>query len=257
MSTMTMGAPAEQDRFSKYFGYAVAAHVGLILAMAFVPSGWLGGQVEAERNVMYISLGGSVGDRTTGLRSADARAVQEATPEPVRPQFQAPAEKAPEMAIPEKIVKAPAKPAPKTPIVSTPAARPNTRTPIRGAEVREGQARVDTGATTGAGGLAVGGGGTGGETNLANFCCPAYIEQMTAAIRRNWKQHQGVAGLNTVRFTIERDGRITGLEMLEPSGVYALDRDSLSKLLNAKVTALPAEFKEPALVIRLIFEYKR
>lgn len=257
MSTLTMGAPVEQDRFSKYFGYALAAHVAALLVVAFMPSGWLRGEAEPERNLMYISLGGNVGDETTGLRSVAAREVQQATPEPVRPQYQAPAEKPPEMAVPEKITKAPPKPAPKTPINMSTAAKPSTRTPIRGAEVREGQARVDTGATTGADGLALGGGGTGGETNLANFCCPDYIKQMRSAILRNWKQRQGVAGVNTVRFTIERDGRVTGVEMVEASGIYALDRESQATLLNARMPPLPAAFTEPTLVIRLIFEYKR
>jgi TonB family protein len=252
-----MGAPPlGEDRFSRYFGYAVVAHVVLIGVLAFTPSEWLGQDAEAERNIMYISLGGTVGEDTSGLRTVAARPVQEATPEPVRPQYQAPAEKPPVMAIPEK---APVKPAPKpakTPIQTT-TEKPASRTPIRGAEVRQGQARIDTRVETGADGLALqAGGGTGGETNLSNFCCPGYITAMSAAIKRNWKQNMGVAGQNTVRFTIERDGRITGIELIEPSSIFALDRESQVVLSNAKLPPLPAQFTEPKLVIRLIFEYK-
>jgi TonB family protein len=123
--------------------------------------------------------------------------------------------------------------------------------------VRPGQARVDTGVSTGADGLSLGSSGTGGETNLSNFCCPAYIKTMSAAIRRTWKQNQGVAGVNTVRFTIERDGRVTGVSLVDASGVYAIDRESQAALLNAKMPPLPAEFTEPRLIVRLIFEYKR
>jgi len=257
MATMTIGAPVEPDRFSKYFGYALAAHAVLIVALAFMPEGWLSRGDEAERNIMYISLGGAPGPRLTGMNAISARPVQEATPEPVRPQFQAPAEKPPVMTVPEK---APAKPAPatKTPIQSA-AERPASRTPIRGAEVREGQARVDTGATTSGTGLSLGGGeqGTGGEMNLANFCCPLYIESMIAAIYRNWKQNQGAAGVNTVRFVIERDGRISSVELVKPSGMVALDRASQVALINARMPALPREFTEPRLIVRLNFEYKR
>ncbi|HEX6324011.1 MAG TPA: TonB family protein [Vicinamibacterales bacterium] len=256
-ATLTFGTPVEPDRFSKYFGYAVGAHVVLLGALAFMPSDWLGQDAEPEKNVIYISLGGTVGEDTSGLRTVAARPVQEATPEPVRPQYQAPAEKPPVMAIPEKT---PVKPAPKPPAktpIQTTTERPASRTPIRGSEVRQGQARVDTRVETGADGLALqSGGGTGGETNLSNFCCPGYITAMSAAIKRNWKQNMGVAGQNTVRFAIERDGRITGLELIEPSGVYALDRESQVVLSNAKLPPLPAQFTEPKLVIRLIFEYK-
>jgi TonB family protein len=257
-ATMTFGAPVEQDRFSKYFGMAVGAHVVLIAALAFMPDSWIARQ-EPEEDIMRISLGGVPGPRLTGLNSISDRPVQEATPEPVRPQYQAPAEKPATMAIPDK---APPKPVPtpatKTPIQTT-TEKPVSRTPIRGAEVREGQARVDTRTQSIGTGLSIGGGelGTGGETNLSNFCCPQYIKDMIDAVYRNWKQNQGVEGKNVVRFTIERDGRVTGVELVTPSNLYALDRESRVALMNKRMPALPREFTEPRLTVRLIFEYKR
>ena len=253
----TFGAPVAQDRFSTYFGYAVAAHVVLIAVLAFLPQDWIGRDAGPEKNIMYISLGGAPGPRLSGMNAISARPVQEATPEPVRPQFQAPAEKPPVMAIPEKAPVTPVPPATKTPIQS--AERPSSRTPIRGAEVRDGQARVDTGSKTSGTGLSLGGGerGTGGETDLGNFCCPSYIEAMIAAIYRNWKQNQGAAGSNTVRFIIERDGRVSEVSVVRASGNYALDRESQVALRNARMPALPREFTEPRLIVRLIFEYKR
>ena len=253
-ATMTFNAPP--DRFSRYFGYALGAHVVFVLVLAVVPQEWLGQDADADRDIMYISLGGAAGEDISGLRAISARPIQAETPEPVRPQFQAPAEKPPVMTIPEKTLAKPKPPPAKTPIQTT-AERPASRTPIRGAAVREGQARIDTKVETGADGLAVSsGGGDGGETNLADFCCPGYIRDMRLAIIRNWKQNQGVAGENTVRFTIERDGRIVGIELIEPSDIYALDRESRAVLINAKLPPLPAQFTEPKLVIRLIFDYK-
>jgi TonB family protein len=221
-----------------------------------MPSAWIGSEAEPEKNVMYISIAGNDGQETSGLEAISARPVQQATPEPVRPQYQAPAEKPPEMAIPEKVTKPTPKPPAQTPIRQT-AAQPTSRTPIRGAEVRQGTARVDTGATTGGEGLSLGSSGTGGETNLSNFCCPDYIIAMTRAIRRTWKQNQGVVGVNAVRFTIERDGRVVDVELVQPSGVYALDRESQATMLNLRVPPLPTQFTEPKLTIRLFFEYKR
>lgn len=258
MAATTFGTPVEPDRFSKYFGMAIAAHVAAVIAVAVMPDGWLAHKSEAETNVMYISLAGNDGQETTGLRSISARAVQEATPEPVRPQYQAPATTPPVMAIPDPVAppaKTPPKPAPQTPIKSPEPT--NSRTPIRGAQTREGQARIDTGATTGADGLSLGSSGTGGETNLSNFCCPEYIKAMSAAIHRTWKKQQGVAGLNIVRFAIERDGRVTEVQLVQPSGVYALDRESQAAMLNARMPPLPAQFTEPRLIVRLEFEYKR
>ncbi len=257
-ATMTLGTPVEPDRFSKYFGMAVTAHVVAVIVVAVMPSEWIGQHQEAKTDVMYISLAGNEGQETTGLRAISARPVQVATPEPVRPQYQAPATTPPVMAIPDPaapVAKTPPKPAPQTPVKSPEPS--NSRTPIRGAETRQGQARIDTGATTGADGLSLGSSGTGGETNLSNFCCPAYIQAMSAAIRRTWKQNQGVVGANTVRFTIERDGRVIDVQLVDASGVYALDRESQAAMLNAKMPPLPAEFTEPRLIVRLIFEYKR
>lgn len=254
-ATMTFGTPAEPDRFSKYFGMAVAAHVVAVIAVAIMPSEWLGQHHEAETIVMNISLAGNDGQETSGLRAIAARPVQQATPEPVRPQYQAPAETPPVMTIPDPAARrTPPKPPAATPI-KTPEPS-NSRTPIRGAQTREGQARIDTGATTGADGLSLGSSGTGGETNLANFCCPEYIKAMSAAIKRTWKQNQGVVAANAVRFTIERDGRVTGVELVQASGNFALDRESQAALLNARMPGLPAEFTEPKLIVRLTFEYK-
>ncbi|MDQ3069751.1 MAG: TonB family protein [Acidobacteriota bacterium] len=256
-STISFGAPVEQDRFSRYFGIAVATHAVLFVGMMLMPSGWLTPADEPERKVFYISLGGSVGEKTSGLQQIASRPVQQATPEPVRPQYQAPAEKAPEMALPTRTpVKVAPQPETKTPIQST-AEKPASRTPIRGAEVRAGTARVDTQAITDGQGLSAGGGGgTGGETNLADFCCPQYIEAMLAAIRRTWKRNQGMDGLAMVRFTIQRDGRITDVSVPTP-GVFLLDREAQVAVMNAKLSQLPQQFTEPRLVVRLKFEYKR
>ena len=67
------------------------------------------------------------------------------------------------------------------------------RTPTTGPEPQEGPARAETGARGQGFGLTTGGGGgTGVQLDVGNFCCPEYLEQMMALIQRNWQSKQGV-----------------------------------------------------------------
>ncbi len=68
-----------------------------------------------------------------------------------------------------------------------------------------------------------GGGGTGGYLDVGNFCCPDYLITMRRLIQSNWNPRQGVAGSVVVKFTIQRDGRLTDVEVEERTGLPALD----------------------------------
>ena len=58
-------------------------------------------------------------------------------------------------------------------------------------------------------GLSTGSRASGGTLDVANFCCPEYLQTMVQRIRSVWAQNQGVDGLCTIKFTIQRDGKIT------------------------------------------------
>jgi TonB family protein len=238
-------------------GWSMVLHAGLVAAVLVMPSAWLGQRV-ADQNevVMQISLGGAVGPRDGGLNTLGGRPVQEAVPveakapvEPVRP----PAAKAPEMVELKK--EAPRRP---TSTAATPARDPKGRTPTRGAEVQAGNTVAQTAGRGQGFGLSSGGGGTGGYLDVANFCCPEYLATMIDLVTRNWSSRQGAEGTTLMKFVVERDGRIGGVEVEKSSGVQALDYFSQRSLaLTRQLPPLPAGYSGDRLTVHLSFSYIR
>ena len=69
-------------------------------------------------------------------------------------------------------------------------------------------------------GLSSGGGGSGGYLDVANFCCPEYLATMADLIKRNWSIEAGRRRRRrTMRFVIQRDGRIVDVTVEQSSGV--------------------------------------
>jgi TonB family protein len=206
------------------------------------------------RDVMQISLGGAPGPRSGGMtpmagRTAEA-ALPTARPTPVAP----PPPKAAEMALP-KVDKRP------TPRRETPKQAPDDakgRTVQRAAEASQGNAVAETGAKGVGFGLTTGGGQTGGYLDVANFCCPEYLGTMIQLIQRNWNSKQQVAGETLMKYVIQRDGRLTSIEVERSSGYFALDQTAQRALLvTRQLPPLPAQFTEPTLTVHLIFRYER
>ena len=50
----------------------------------------------------------------------------------------------------------------------------------------------------------------GVQINVGDFCCPEYIAAMNQRITENWNANQGAAGTAVMKFTIQRDGTMTG-----------------------------------------------
>jgi outer membrane biosynthesis protein TonB len=241
--------PAE--RLKAMTAWSVAAHIAAIVAILVIPTT----AVQQEpRTVMTISLGGVPGPRAGGLTQAGGRTVQAvAPPEPVRRAEPPPAPTRPAMTIPDPRarVRPQVKPeqAPKD---------ATSRTLSTGEQPREGSTRVETGAKGQGFGLSTGGGGgTGVQLDVANFCCPEYLEQMIALIQRNWDQNQGVVGTTWMKFTIERDGAIVMPQLERSSGFFALDNAAQRALALAKLTPLPAPFPNPTLTVHIQFKYSR
>lgn len=238
---------------------SVAAHVLVIAVLVVVPAQWPAG-ARPERDVMTISLGGAPGPRAGGMTSMGGQAVQQAVPqepkarpEPPRP----PAQRAPEMVDPVKpqARRPPPKPVEEAPRQVLPEA--TGRTPTRGAEVRQGSAVAQTGGTGIGFGLSTGGGGTGGEFNVGDFCCPEYLQTMLQIIQRNWNSKQQIAGSSAVRFTIHRDGSISGVSVAKPSGFAVLDLTAQRAVAMSRMPPLPSGYPNNELTITLTFEYQR
>jgi protein TonB len=207
-------------------------------------------------------LSGGAGPDTGGMTPISGRPVQveappEARPTPVAP----PAAKPPEMVAPEPK----AKPAPKTPAksVEKPVDKSASRKPTAGPQIKAGDARADTGGQPiPFGGLTRPGGGatsnSGAYTDYANFCCPAYLNQMTDLIRRNWNPNQGATGEVLLKFTINRDGSLTNIQVEKSSGNALLDLESQRAMAKTRaLPPLPREFTESTLTVHLGFDYHR
>ena len=238
---------------------SVAVHLALTAALLLAPGGLLKRAAEAPRAVMTISLGGGgEGPENGGMTTMGGRPVQtqippEVTkPEPVRP----PAAKTPEMTVPLPNTK-PVKAAPSTHVKQAPDDA-RGRTPTRGAQTSPGSTVADTGVRGQGFGLSTGGGvGSGSSLDVADFCCPEYIATMLVRIRTAWTRNQGANGQTLVKFTIQRDGKLTNVEVERPSGTTTLDIAAMRAVLTTgMLTPLPDAFPNPTLTVHLNFQYQ-
>jgi TonB family protein len=233
-------------------GWSVLAHLALVAFFVYMPDAWRGQVDEEPRTVMMISLGGAPGPRAGGMTPMGGRTVQAPPPpEPVRRAETPPAAKPPEMALPTENVRPRPRPERAPPDATS-------RTPTTGPEPQEGSARAETGARGQGFGLTTGGSGsTGVQLDVANFCCPEYLEQMMALIQRNWQSKHGIGGRTTMKFTVTRGGAIEQVMVERPSGFYALDLAAQRALLLTRLPELPPQFPNPALTIHMHFDYSR
>jgi TonB family protein len=248
---------SDTERLAPVVGWSAVVHVVITLLLAVVPAGWLGARVADEPDVvMQISLGGAVGPRDGGLATLGGRPVQQVQPEPVKKTIEPvrpPAAKAPEMI--ERTKEAPKK---QTSTSKVDAKDPRSRTPIKGTEIQKGSTVAQTAGRGEGFGLSSGGGGTGGYLDVANFCCPDYLATMIDLITRNWNSKQGAEGTALMKFVIERDGRITSVEVERSSGAQALDYYSQRALaLTRQLPPLPAAYTGDRLTVHLNFGYTR
>jgi TonB family protein len=210
----------------------------------------------AARVVMSVSLAGAPGARSGGMTQMSARAAEAAPPTTKPAPVAPPAAKAPEMALPKADTR-------KTPPRETPKQAPDDakgRTTPKAAQATQGSAVAETGVKTGAAfGISTGGtGGTTGYLDVANFCCPEYLATMIQLIQRNWSAKQQVAGDTLMKYTIQRDGRLTNVEIEKTSGYFALDQTAQRALLvTRQLPPLPPQFTENTLTVHLIFRYER
>ena len=250
----------EPDGLQKMLVASVAAHIALAALVTVAPH-WGAATTAPPRTIMTISIaGGGAGPVNGGLTSIGGRPIQEQTPPaepPKREAVRPPAVKEPEMTIPLRAAK-PAKPVAKTEVKQAPT-EARGRTPTRGAQVTPGNSIAETGVRGQGFGLSTGGGpGTGSSLEITgDFCCPGYIATMVDRIRGAWNQNQGSRGMSFVKFTIQRDGRLTDYIVEKPSGSTPLDLAALRAVAVTKsLPPLPNEYPNPTLVVHLSFEYK-
>jgi TonB family protein len=247
----------EADSLSRTVLLSLAAHAALLALVIFLPAGW-GSAVKEDKAVMVVSLGGAPGPRQ-GLNPISDRPVQQAVPDLPKPRNEPPPALAkPEMVEPIKSARpqptATAKPEPKKQEPQL-----HGRTPTTGPEEKSGTAKVKTGGqSVPFGGLATGGGGAGAAyTDVANFCCPEYLETMVQLVQRNWQQNQGVDGTVVVKFTIRRDGLMQDIEIEQQSTPFLNLAAQRAIVSTRQLPALPAAYTGDHLTVHLVFQFKR
>lgn len=250
---------AEGDGLGRTCAISLVGHVALMACFVLFPSAFVADvETESPGDVMTISLGGPEGPSTGGQTALAARPVQEVLPleEANQPQWiQPPTPAPPDVILPAE--EAAPRPEEDVPPETAPE-ESRGRTPTRGPELREGAALADTGAEGSGVGLSAGGLGSGEQLELLNFCCPEYIAIMTERIRNNWDRRQRITGEVTIRFTVERDGRITDVQRETTSGYFALDTSAERAVrLTRQLPYLPAAFPADRLTVHLDFQYRR
>ncbi|MDP6582324.1 MAG: TonB family protein, partial [Vicinamibacterales bacterium] len=90
-----------------------------------------------------------------------------------------------------------------------------------------------------------------------DFCCPEYLGTMIELIRQRWNNQQPVAGEVTMKFTVQRDGLITDVDLESMSGNLELDQSAERAVrLTDRLPPLPGELADDTLVVHLNFQYQ-
>ncbi len=239
---------------------SLVLHAALVAALVFGPMRWVSHTVDDHRPVMTISLGGAgTGPENGGLNAMGARAVQTTEPAPKPEALRAPAAKTPEMTIPLPNA-APAKPVKAPPketqtVAKIPDARGTTLS--RGEQIQTGPAVAVTGAKGQGFGLSTGGGhGIGASVDVGDFCCPDYLALLQERITSNWNQRVEVPGTVVIKFTIQRDGRLTDQVLEQASGNQELDNNARRAIeVTRQLPPLPSAYTNPTLIMHLTFRY--
>jgi TonB family protein len=242
---------------------SLAAHIVLVVLIVTVPVFKGGPRVSDLRDVMTISLGGAPGPNAGGMTMMGS---PPAAPTPVAPRLEVkppvpiapPAARAPAMTMPSATRTVKALPKPAAAVVSPEEPTRPGRAPQAAVAASAGQS-FNPNRGMGFGGLSTGGGvGGGSYLDVANFCCPDYLVTMLQLVQGNWSARQAVGGEALVGFRIQRDGRLTDIELERSSGFPALDLTAQRALfLTQRVPPLPQAFPDDHLTVHLRFEYRR
>jgi TonB family protein len=88
----------------------------------------------------------------------------------------------------------------------------------------------------------------------------AWVNHFKNDVYRNWVVPQSAlfgyaGGQVSFAFTVERDGRVSRVEMTASSGTPAFDRAAHNALSSSRLLPLPADFGPSRLTIQVTFYY--
>ncbi|HLA79629.1 MAG TPA: TonB family protein [Vicinamibacteria bacterium] len=121
--------------------------------------------------------------------------------------------------------------------------------------------------------LRLGGGPPGVESGLGRQMGPlffdpqgadftAWINHFKNEVYRNWVVPQSALfgyakGQVSFEFTVERDGRVSALRLIESSATPALDRAAQNSLRSSRLLPLPVDFAPVSLTLQVTFYYNQ
>jgi len=86
-----------------------------------------------------------------------------------------------------------------------------------------------------------------------------WIERFRTEVYRNWIIPQpammGFKGRVEIEFVVERDGRVSSVRIVQPSGTGAFDRAAQNALLGSRFAPLPADYRPASVTIVATFYY--
>jgi TonB family protein len=86
-----------------------------------------------------------------------------------------------------------------------------------------------------------------------------WINRFKNEVYRNWIVPEavlfGYRGHVDFEFTVERDGAISSLRMLKPSGTVSLDRAAQNALTSSRLLPLPDDYGPPRVTMQVTFVY--
>jgi TonB family protein len=99
---------------------------------------------------------------------------------------------------------------------------------------------------------------TGGPAEISGFDDPDftysyYAEQMLARIRERWQRPELGGSIEmVVHFRVQKDGKVTDVEILKSSGYNSFDRAGLRAVETATMPPLPKSYRRSELGVHLI-----
>jgi protein TonB len=86
-----------------------------------------------------------------------------------------------------------------------------------------------------------------------------WVNQFSREVYRNWLIPQpallGLRGHVDIEFTVARDGSVSGVRILKPSGVPAFDRAAANALVASRLLPLPQDYRPDSVTMQASFYY--
>lgn len=196
--------------------------------------------------------------RHAQLPAVSVRIIQPEPPKPRRRSAQPAAQptRAPKKKTPVPVPTEPEPVATAAPEIDPPTQRASEDAMVAPEQIATPRPTQPPAPSSGGSGLSVGGGNDQRMPGIpSDFHFTYYVQRMLALIESRWYKPVTPAETRAlVRFTINRDGRVSRIELESSSGNSSFDRAALRALYAANpLPPLPPAYRKPSLTVHLTF----